>query len=137
MNNEFVSYEIATALKQLGFDEECIAFYKENSHLKAIDQHWGMSISGISKKLGYEVEDLILAPTYSRVFRWFRENYKLDKKIGIVFNSDVKKYNFQIYKEKENVYPYDRNTSKYFDFFEEVELECLKKLIEIISAKKE
>jgi hypothetical protein len=46
---EFLNYEQALALKELGFDEECLWF------------------------TGKE----ILAPLYQQAFRWFRENHSL------------------------------------------------------------
>jgi hypothetical protein len=119
MNNEFVQIEQALALKELGFD-------KENSHLKAVDQHWGMSISGISKKSGYELDDLILAPTYLRAFRWFREEYGLYSTICYIFGG----CRYYIEDKNKNYH----NDLQFTDNY--VELECLKKLIDItISAK--
>lgn len=77
MKEDFLNPIQALALKELGFDEPCIAFYKDTYELKAIDQHWGSSISGISKSLGYHVDDIVLAPLYQQAFKWFRDEYKL------------------------------------------------------------
>ena len=74
MNKLFISVELAIALKALGFDEECICFYKDGK-LSVTDQHWGSSISGISKALGYRIDDLILAPTHQQVTDWLRDEH--------------------------------------------------------------
>ena len=34
MKKQFVSYEIALALKELGFDEECIGFYYNENNFE-------------------------------------------------------------------------------------------------------
>jgi len=74
MNKLFVGLELAIALKGLRFDEECLCFYKDDK-LSVTDQHWGSSISGISKGLGYRIDDLILAPTYQQVTDWLRDEH--------------------------------------------------------------
>lgn len=74
MNKLFISQELATALKALMFDVECICFYKDGK-LSITDQHWGSNISGISKELGYRIDDLILAPTHQQVTDWLRDEH--------------------------------------------------------------
>lgn len=76
MIKEFVSYEIALALKELGFDEPCFTYYYNVSgKLRTsisidIDDIW---ISGSIKKIG-----ITLAPTLSQAFNFFSEKYGLD-----------------------------------------------------------
>jgi len=123
----FVPYDRALKLKELGFDGECVTFY-ENNILKAVDQHWGMSFSGISEKLGYKVDDLILAPLFCQVFDWFREKYNLNS-----FIVDSKSYNWYFNISdmlKDDVV----SEVLYFKTFEEAQLACLDKLIEICSS---
>ena len=129
MNKEFIPYEQALALKELGFDEPCIAFYKDNNNLKAVDQHWGNSVSGISKQLGYHIDDLALAPTYQSVFRWFREKHGLHSSIG--FDSwHTNEYMLDIVKEGDKDFHYDDPTL--YNTYEDAQLACLNKLIELI-----
>jgi hypothetical protein len=76
MNEEFVSYEIALKLKELGFDEPCFTYYYNISGkirtgiVVNINNAW--TYAG-TKKLG-----TTLAPLYQQVFRWFREKYGLE-----------------------------------------------------------
>lgn len=123
LDKYFVPFDRSLKLKEFGFDEECVAFY-ENNILKAIDQHWGMSFSGISKKSGDRVDDLILAPLFCQVFDWFREKHEyyihIEEKYSL--NTDIQVYQFR--------HP-DNDKLLKFKTFEEAQLACLDKLIEI------
>jgi hypothetical protein len=113
MNKDFVPYELALELKQLGFDEPCFA---------SIDQTDFIHIKGTEYPIrGAMIYDAINCPTYLQAFRWFRDKFNchhtinLNKKyVGIAYSSVV---NFSIDE---------------FNTYEEAELECLKKLIEIV-----
>lgn len=132
MNNldkEFVPYEQALALKELGFDEPCIGFYKGNYDVKAVDQHWGSSISGISKKGGYRIDDLVLAPTFSQAFRWFRETCDIIQTIsrdGSLAKEGMWAYTIIT----DGIYFNDG-----YNTYEEAEIACLQKLIEIVKTE--
>ena len=105
MNKEFVPYEQALALKELGFDEPCLMYY---------DYSWTLVDSGV-----YECK----APLYQQAFRWFREKYNL---------------NYVIVKAESWFYTINGcNTQEGFNTYEEAELACLKKLIEIIKENKQ
>ena len=64
MKEEFVSYEQAVTLKELGFDEPCL--------FAAYD---GATLQSIYKKF---ISDLpyTLAPLRQQVLRWFRQKYE-------------------------------------------------------------
>ena len=68
----------------------------------------------------------ISAPTFSQCFRWFREKYQLDSSIALVANG----YGFYIHKNRN----YTNKGESYgmYITYEEAELACLKKLIEIV-----
>lgn len=130
MYRDFTPHEQALALKDLEFDEPCIGFFKGNTHVKAIDQHWGSSISGISKSLGYKIDDLVLAPTFSQAFRWFREKHKLFSKIELE-DVELNLFSYEILQDKEGKYNNELYIDIDFKTYEEAELACLIKLIEI------
>ncbi len=77
VEKEFVPYEEALALKEIGFDEPCFGYwYTEQEDCKKVD----VQISTVDF-LGDE-PDYILAPTYSQAFRWFREEYDMSHSIN-------------------------------------------------------
>jgi hypothetical protein len=124
MNKEFVSFQIAYDMKSLGFDEPC-------------QSGWYLPHSEIAIKAGVEPHtwqlipthpllNQIAAPTFSQCFRWFREKCQLDSSIALVANG----YGFYIHKNRN----YTNKGESYgmYIAYEEAELECLKKLIEIV-----
>ena len=122
MNKEFVPYEQALALKELGFDEQCFgAFIGEK-----------LKIFSFSNDLKGYVNDanlIIGAPTYQQAFRWFREKYNLLSEIGLRDREDLSTWKFEItiigkYEMKHNSISYNTH--------EEAELACLIKLIKIV-----
>jgi hypothetical protein len=126
MINEFVSYEIALELKQLGFDEPCIAFYNGRFLDFKIWNDDGREASQINVNM--DVGQCPNAPTFSQVFRWFREKYVLE---GVVQQSE----DFTWYKWMINQYYEDgkKYVADWYEYktYEEAELTCLMKLIEI------
>ena len=67
------------------------------------------------------------APTYSQAFRFFREKYELS---SWVYNSHMDKYFYTILQDGRIVKATESATT-----YEEAELACLKKLIEISKTK--
>ena len=83
MNKEFIPYEEAIALKELGFDEPCSAFYKiEDSELyyDTIFQSQTVKFRNNTGLNTYgDLKEKISAPLYQQAFRWLGEY--LDKDI--------------------------------------------------------
>jgi len=120
MTREFIPYEQALALKELGFDEPCFRWY---------DERWGDDLQqdkfNTNKDLFMTDLDCS-APLYQQAFRWFRKKYQLDSSIALVANG----YGFYIHKNRN----YTNKGESYgmYITYEEAELECLVKLIEIV-----
>ena len=70
---DFTLYPEALELKQLGFDEPCFTYYKNNQLSHVLELVKNSEIENVNN----EPDDYISAPTYSQVFRWFREKYGL------------------------------------------------------------
>jgi hypothetical protein len=141
LEKEFVPYEQALALKELGFDEPCLAFYNHQSILIMMAQEneeevstWKNSYVPLGKQYA--------APTFSQAFRWFREKHGLrnsitdfiDDETGIEWDYEIAIIGTDL-DEKGNYkplvdYSVDDETRK-FKTYEEAELACLLKLIEI------
>ena len=108
MKNEFIPYEQALALKELGFDEACICYYD-------IEDSYRLKPTPMKEEINAfhfnSIPTMIAAPLFQQVFRWFREKYDLYISITHYENG------------------YSINDLRRFDTYEEAEFECLKKLI--------
>lgn len=121
MEKEFIPYEQALALKELGFDEYCLGLYSYASRNTIDMQHVIHTCKASSKLIWMRVP----TPTYSQVFRWFRGKYELHSTITSISQES---WQWHITKPGESLGKlYDED----FYTYEEAELECLKKLIEI------
>ena len=135
MNKEFIPYDEALALRELGFDEIVIAGYmKEDKSLYTFELEPGDNPNenwGRLGKVPWE-EYSIPAPLYQQAFRWFREKYNLVAEIQAPDGKDGK-WNPTIHKSYGFGNYYDNDG---FNRYEEAELYCLRKLIEIVKLKK-
>jgi hypothetical protein len=127
MEKEFVPYELALALKQLGFDEPCIKGYTEEYKelISFANIHTNTSVSRAL------ITKPFTAPLYQQVFRWFRE--KCNHYAFLQPTSDLisENYCFKILDQYSGKF-----YSKSYETYEEAEIECLKKLIEIVKQLK-
>jgi hypothetical protein len=130
MEKEFVPYEQALALKELGFDEECLACWynetptnPEGQCLVYYKKPWCNQkiIKGI-------IRDYYYAPLYQQAFGFFREKYGYCVTIKKCTPSEYKFEIEQLFAEVDNYYFIDF----VFKSHKEAELACLKKLIEIV-----
>jgi hypothetical protein len=119
MKNEFIPYEQALALKCLGFDELCFGWYNERQTLLWFtqDNFW------------HDMDKAqCIAPLYQQAFRWFRERYVFY--INMVA-PDL--YYFVIHYINPIKQPTDLFIGEHYKTYEEAELACLKKLIELLT----
>jgi len=135
MEKEFIPYEQALALKELGFESpypiggyqggkvfyyEKGKLYYDGRPMYSSDAHSGQ----------------LLAPLYQQAFRWFREKYNL---VHTVY-SNASGYIWELHYNQERGGTHicdsgesgDCEDSGMFTTYEKAELECLKKLIEIV-----
>ena len=122
MDKEFVTYEQALALKELGFDEECFAFYN-GKFLDSTDYNFD---DDTSKDIGL----CIKVPLKQQVFRWFREKYDLTGLIHI----GSKEFSFSVNKDGHRITPL-KEYLNYNGTYEEAENVCIDKLIELAKQK--
>ena len=140
MDKEFVPYEESLALKELGFDEPCNTCYDKLEMVAS----YGASVFDYKNynTTGY----MVSRPTFSQSFKWFREKYKLHYSIDYECSQHDHKwgYNYTIYNYNQVV----KTNEEYiqsnpiapagewvYETHEEAELECLKKLIELVEPK--
>jgi len=118
MENEFVDYSTALALKELGFDKDCFGHY--------VDGTLDLITTDINDYPPMYVE-VIKAPLYQQAFKWFREKYELHAEI--IVQLGFKHWNAQILPSGRWLKSTEK---KGFKTYEEAELACLRKLIEIV-----
>ena len=130
MEKEFIQYEQALALKELGFDEPCLGFRKEDG----IFEFFGTPDRDNSNTMfGFYPT----APLYQQTFRWFKEKYGLYSQIGRCMGIVKEAYFVEIHTLQENLGIYDENEEQIiFNSSEIAEFESLKKLIEIVKEQK-
>ena len=136
MEKEFIPYEQALALRELSYkDIFPLGYYTD--------------ILGITFKRNYHEFPLIndsvaftIAPTFSQAFRWFRDEYDLYFEIKKNYDG----FSFLYYEGSELNKDYwinyilemsdpEKRKQHIYKTYEEAELKCLKKLIEITKTK--
>ena len=122
MNKEFIPYEQALELRQLGFNEHCFGKWQnlkigKNLVVDEEDRIYDISMLGADIK----------APLYQQAFRWFREKHRLFNQINI--------HTYFIYDISNDEFKMIRKYYKVTNTYEEAELACLRKLIEIVKNK--
>jgi len=152
MNKEFIPYEEALALKELGFNEECFGMYQKNKKIWYCDKNnWitNFEVDPDVETLNLHIKKYpknvslingihflhscanFTAPTYQQAFRWLR-----DKGFAII---DRPFYDsraiHKITYAKDIIRWSDGKVWKGFrkNSYGEAELACLRKLIEIVS----
>lgn len=118
MKNEFVSYEQAVALRELGFDEMCFSFFDRDGKLYESE--------GTYKRNENVWEHEAIAPLKQQVFRWFREKYDLTGLIHI----GSQKFSYSVNKDGHRITPL-KDYLNYNGIYEKAENACIDKLIEL------
>ena len=130
MEKEFIPYEIALALKELGFDEPCFGYYTGDKKHLVLRPNMG--------RRNEDLNDIVCtSPLYQQAFSFFREKYNLDvtfRKMDYGPESQFTGYYFSIYKGNEliDIHGADKKCKLYKDS----ETECLIKLISIVKEQK-
>jgi hypothetical protein len=159
MNQEFVTYDQALALKELGFGEPCLlslnwingynTYTEKSNEPKAwissnVEIKYDFSQFKVDFKDVYHVE--IQIPLYQQAFRWFRDKHGLYIHFVPEFYMTGINFNWQILwylpKEKWTEYVVCNGTMLFGDngeypTQEDAENACLDKLIEIVKNKNE
>ena len=113
---DFVPYNESYLLNKFGYNKPCLKY----TAIKAGGQHNG----------DYYVHDQKLGlPLFSEAFRWFREKYNLPSTIMYRVNMDDGGicYDWLILGQDTRY--------RHFDTYEDAELACLRRLLEIVKIK--
>jgi len=133
MENEFVSYTQALALKELGFDEPCFGYYRDYG----TNKFYSGFVHLMPKRFR-----CTKAPLYQQVFKFFREKYGLMHIINpYYFTAEIDYLNERIVnKQYGDFIPHDHLVDEEGEeikhsSYEQAEQACLDKLIEICKTK--
>jgi hypothetical protein len=142
MDKDFIPYKQALELKELGFDEKCMMYYSNSLSgytLQSTDYSYSNSHWMFNANDNKDRHLMCAAPLYQQAFRWFREKYNIFHSIYPIGISTGGKESYRwrwaapaiigediIYTDKSDLG---------FLTYEEAELACLKKLIEIVKKK--
>jgi hypothetical protein len=116
MIEEFVPYELALELKELGFDEEGFGMYGKNGSVLPL--------------VPYTSEDKAIL--FQQAFRWFREKFNLESHIKKDWENGICLGYESIIECEDGII--DCGTH---NIYEEAELACLDKLIAILETKQQ
>lgn len=130
MEKEFVPYQPSLDLKELGFNEPCFGYYY------TLDgKYWEFAEKSEYYKLDDEIniggKFNLPVSTFSQAFRWFREKYGLYSWVTMELGATLT-FCWTITGENKGT-----EYKAFLKTHEEAELECLKKLIEIVKKKQE
>jgi hypothetical protein len=129
MNKDFIPYEQALGLKELGFDETCFGYYHEDKSLT-----YTGTVSQNTNSFWKINNKVITAPLYQQAFRFFRDKKLSDASINRHGEADGGySYRWEIVHEY-GVYE-ERHFKMGYKTYEEAEIACLNNLIEIVKEK--
>jgi len=124
MEKEFIPHQQSFDMKELGFDEPCFAYYngyKELDHLMPERVVVGRNYNG---------DTITSAPLYQQAFRWFSKKHRIEGWIQPFLSLEPRKCQARYWDGGKT--PCEGISIGVYDTYEEAQLECLKKLIEIV-----
>ena len=129
MEKEFVTHEIALALKELGFDEPCLAYFEDDEYYDLIH------VCENQKEGNFIIESFqygVKAPLWQQVIDWFREFKNI---VMEVWYDNTQNDGFPwLYEIYINNKEHEHNGSYYNSFYEARE-QAILKAIELIKNK--
>ena len=133
MNKEFTPYSPSLDLKELGFNEPCLGWYRQNE-VTIVGIGW---VSEIELQTNFDENgednlhsDQCTAPTYRQAFAFLRKLNKLTIRIEDEVDKEYS-WSYWISGVRYINHPYQ----PYFNTYEEAEIACLIKYIEIVKNK--
>jgi hypothetical protein len=125
MEKEFISYEQALILKELGFNEPCFGWWFVDEKMLFIEK---------SKKS--TSDNILQAPLKQQVFEWFRNvhNYHVSIRKRYFDNGAETEYNYFIYPPG-LIEHLEHNLLDEYESWEEAESACIDDLIQLVKPK--
>lgn len=148
---DFVPYSEALVLRILGFDESCVYYVDKDNNIYIYNFE-----TNPDEFIEWCGVNVIPAPLYQQAFRFFREKYKMIHQIYSLKYKGGVNYDYEIFSlvpptddnlgneddvaTDKSMETYDSLVDKNFkhdesETYEDAELACLQKLIEIVKQK--
>ncbi len=141
MKREFVPYELALKLKQLGFDEPCLTYYNYDKKIERSDD-WAYGVTLKDKRDRNEC----LAPLFQQAFRWLRETHQIFPEVVTDCTTEPKfAYTYTRFFGNPNdlgseEWGWENNIGQYsllYRTYEDAQRDCLEEILGIIEKEKE
>lgn len=127
MTELFVPYDEALELKNLEFDEQCLARYNVSGDLITTGCYSDSHPVHLAVEQADICEAHILAPLWSQAFKFFRDEHKLDSFCRTTESSGRSYWKISKLYDDGKIKGYSGFTNTY----EEAQLECLRQLIKL------
>lgn len=133
MLNNFVPYNESQQLKELGFSENCLAYYQDWNTKKLLP------VDTDFENFRFVSTFLIKSPLFQQAFKFFREKYQYYHNIWNYQHGEPTDllpsgFTFSIDENWICIIGKDSETKlfdRYYDTYEEAELACLQQLIKL------
>lgn len=141
MKEQFCSYEISLKLKELGFDEGCLAKYcryNPNDEIEIFSQtqNFFKGYFEVCFNRDYKKEEKIAAPLWQQAIDWFRKEYDLHIVLTVNPYSERDTVNgYKIYDGKKELRCIVNNETQSLDYYYSRE-QAILKAIELCQKEK-
>lgn len=128
MEDQFVTYEQALSLNELGFKESCFGEWRQwGGGLPWLQLYQDIDECSTDDR-DYQYTTEAIAPLKSQVFKFFRDKHNLQSNVsyGLIFSFIINNKSYEDFPNPED---------NWFITFEEAESACIDKLIELIKNK--
>ena len=116
MKKQFVTYEIALKLKELGFDEECLGYYTITN--KGLLYPYNMH------EYIYRKDFLCAAPLWQQAIDFFREKHNIWIQIEMEYYDGIT-YNYVIIQNNGKVINFEDEFHEYYEAREQAILKAI------------
>ena len=113
MKNQFVPYDIALKLKELGFNDKCFDFYDDN---KELFYHHDDD--------KFHLGEGVKAPLYQQTFQFLRDNFNFSGNIDCCDNLST--WNIKSSKLDKGIY------SNKIQSYNDAQIDCIQEIIKLI-----
>lgn len=151
MKKEFCTYEISIKLKELDFDEDCLASYFVFGNGKAINGIYGQTepelfitsynkddynVDEKSKELNMYAYHVVEVPLWQQTIEWLRKKYKIFISINHTIGKQSDETNFLQWNFNILNFVYGFYSSEEYENYEDARENAILKAIELCQEKK-